>query len=113
MDLFEEREEYASHELKKEGGFGKGGEKNFSGIITELQMQTYLVTKDFRQKRNRKGQTYGMAVSIYAEPENLWGYELVSAAYQEAPERSRQRILERVKELYPESGEKQILKVCR
>lgn len=54
-----------------------------------------------------------MAVSIYAEPENLWGYELVSEAYQEAPERSQQRILERVKELYPESGENQILKVCR
>lgn len=112
MDLFEAREEYASHELKKEAGFGKGGEKNFSGIVTELQMQTYLVTKDFRQKRNRKGQAYGMAASVYAAPEALWGYELVSSAYREAPEKSFQRILDHVRELYPETDEKQLRKVC-
>ena len=112
MDLFEAREEYASHELKKEAGFGKGGEKNFSGIVTELQMQTYLVTKDFRQKRNRKGQAYGMAASVYAAPEALWGYGLVSSAYREAPEKSFQRILDHVRELYPEADEKQLRKVC-
>ena len=112
MDLFEAREEYSSHELKKEAGFGKGGEKNFSGIVTELQMQTYLVTKDFRQKRNRKGQAYGMAASVYAAPEALWWYELVSSAYREAPEKSFQRILDHVRELYPEADEKQLRKVC-
>ena len=55
MDEFENREEWMGHELKKQAGFYKGGEKNFSGIITELQMQTYLIIHDFRQKRNKKG----------------------------------------------------------
>lgn len=113
MDLFDEGETYASYELKKDAGFGKGGEKNFSGIVTELQMQTYLVTRDFRQKRNRKGQTYGMAASVYVRPETLWGYEMVSAAYREAPEKSGQRIMDRVRELYPDADEKKIRKVCR
>ena len=113
MDLFDEGETYASYELKKDAGFGKGGEKNFSGIVTELQMQTYLVTRDFRQKRNRKGQTYGMAASVYTRPETLWGYEIVSAAYREAPEKSGQRIMDRVRELYPDAEEKKIRKVCR
>ena len=56
MDLFEVRKEYPSYELKKDAGFGKAGEKNFNGVVTELQMQTYLVTRNSRQKRNRKGQ---------------------------------------------------------
>ena len=113
IDLFEIRKEYPSYELKKDAGFGKGGEKNFSGVVTELQMQTYLVTRDFRQKRNRKGQAYGMAVSVYATPEELWGYELVSGAYRESPEESGKRILEQVKTFYPEAADKQIRKVCK
>lgn len=76
-------------------------------------MQTYLVTRDFRQKRNRKGQAYGMAVSVYATPEELWGYELVSGAYRESPEESGKRILEQVKTFYPEAADKQIRKVCK
>ena len=54
MDLFEVRKEYPSYELKKDAGFGKGGEKNFSGVVTELQMQTYLVTRDFDRRGTAK-----------------------------------------------------------
>ena len=97
-----------SHELKKQAGFLKGGEKNYSGMITELQMQTYLITRDFRQKRNKKGAEYGMAVSVYMTPEELWGYDLVTSAYKEAPETSRERIYMRVMEQYPNVSEKQI-----
>ena len=32
-----------STDLKKKAGFGKEGEKNYPGIVTGLQMQTYLV----------------------------------------------------------------------
>ena len=52
MELYEE---LFSYELKESAGFGKGGEKNFPGIVTELQMQTYLTVKDFRCKKNKKG----------------------------------------------------------
>ena len=36
-----------STELKKQAGFGKGGAKNYPGITTGLQMQTYLVITGF------------------------------------------------------------------
>lgn len=55
MDCFEEQDEYIGLELKRHAGFGKGGEKNFNGILTDLQMQTYLVIKDFRRKVNKRG----------------------------------------------------------
>lgn len=108
MDQFEEREAWAGNELKAQAGFRKGGEKNFSGIMTELQMQTYLVTRDFRKRRNKKGMEYGMAVSVYTTPEELWGYDLVSSAYKETPEKSGGRIFRHIQEQYPNASEKLI-----
>jgi hypothetical protein len=109
MKLFETNEELFSFEVKKLAGFGKEGEKNFEGIITELQMQSYLVTRDFQKRRRKKdGQEYGWAIAIYTTPENLWGYDLVSSAYQEDPQVSKDRIYARIKEEYPWASDAQI-----
>ena len=101
MDCFRDRPELFSFELKELAGFGKGGEPNFEGAVTALQMQLYLTVRDFRQRRNRGGLPYGWAIAVYAPPEELWGYEAVTAAYAESPERSGERILRRMEELYP------------
>ncbi|MBR4956447.1 MAG: hypothetical protein IKZ31_01700 [Lentisphaeria bacterium] len=111
MDPFLEQDELFSFELKELAGFGKGGEKNFEGVVTELQMQTYLTVKDLRQKVNKQGKPYGWSVSVYTTPEKLWDYETVSAAYNEAPEVSRERIVARVQQLFPNATEKQIAAV--
>ncbi len=103
-----EQKEILTTDLKKICGFGKGGEKNFPGITTGLMMQLYLVIVGFRRRLNKKGQEYGMAVSLMMPPESIWGYELVTSAYCEAPERSRERIVERVKELCPNASESSI-----
>ena len=113
MDQFLTHEELFSYELKELAGFGKGGEKNFPGIVTDLQMQTYLTVKDFRCKKNKKGQDYGWAIAVYCMPEQIWGYEAVSAAYKEEPEISKQRIFDRIKEEFPWATEKQIRKLCK
>ena len=50
MDLFAEEKaerELFSFEMKAEAGFGKTGEKNFDGTLTELEMQTYLLVPSF------------------------------------------------------------------
>ena len=39
MDRFQEQGEWFSYRLKAAAGFGKDGEKNFEGVITDLQMQ--------------------------------------------------------------------------
>ena len=94
-----------STDLKKQAGFGKNGEKNYPGIITELQMQTYLVISDFRRRVNKRGEEYGMPVSVMLPPEKIWGYDSVTAAYSEKPSRSWERLTDRVRELYPEADE--------
>lgn len=98
-----------STDLKKQAGFGKGGEKNYQGIITQLQMETYLVISDFRRRENKRGEEYGMAVSILLPPESIWGYDTVTASYSESPKKSWERQINRVKELYPDADDQSII----
>lgn len=113
VEQFANHEELYSFELKKLAGFGKNGEKNFEGVVTELQMQTYLVVRDFRQKVNKKGMKYGWPVAVYSTPEQLWGYEVVAGAYAEEPKTSKERIFEQVRKNFPGSTEKQLMKLLR
>ena len=48
-----------------------GGEKNFEGTVTDLQMGGYLLIRDFRQRINKKGVPYGWPISVYTTPEAL------------------------------------------
>lgn len=110
-DIIWTQKEILSTELKKEAGFGKTGDKNFPGITTGLQMQTYLVIADFRRRRNKQGREYGMPVSVLLPPEAVWGYEAVTAGYIEKPAVSWQRIMDRIKERYPDAEESEMLRL--
>lgn len=101
MDQFTGRDELFSNELKHLAGFGPGGEKNFDGTVTELQMQTYLIIRDFRRKLNKKGMEYGWPISVYTTPEALWGYDFVTSAYKTAPEDSEALILNQLRQSFP------------
>jgi hypothetical protein len=105
MDICEDGGMHPGFELKPAAGFGKDGYKNFDGCITQLQMQTYLIIRKFERRRNKRGQSYGMAVSYYQKPEELWGYEHVTSAYKEDPSVSAERIFARAKEVFPEADD--------
>lgn len=111
MDLFENGEEYYSYEIKKRAGFGKDGEKNFEGTITDLQMKLYLCPTDFRKRKNKLGKEYGWTVAVFTTPEQIWGRERVTSAYKEEPIDSWNRIVEHMKEQYPVASEKMVKKV--
>lgn len=114
MDLFEEKEELFSFEIKNLAGFGKEGEKNFEGVITGLQMKGYLVVRDFRRRKRKKdGVEYGWPISVYTTPERMIGYDKIEEGYREKPERSKERILARIKEEYPWAEESKILKMLK
>jgi hypothetical protein len=114
MDLFSDGNadaELYSFEVKKLAGFGKNGEKNFEGTVTDLEMKTYLCLRDFRQRKNTQGESYGWAIAVYSTPEHLWGYDYVTSAYSEAPAESARRIAEHMRGCYPIATEKQLRKV--
>jgi hypothetical protein len=111
MDCFTDGQELFSHITRRTAGFGKDGEKNFEGTVTALQMQLYLVIRDFRQKLNKAGLPYGWHLAVYTMPETIWGYDLLSAAYGESPDASRERVLRHMRDVYPIATEQAIQKV--
>lgn len=108
MDQFLTKDEWFSCELKQQAGFGKGGEKNFDGTVTDLQMGGYLLIRDFRQRMNKKGAPYGWPISVYAAPEALWGYDHISSAYSMDPAESKALIYDKIREKFPEAAEAEL-----
>ena len=111
MDCFANGEELFSYVTRDLAGFGKGGEKNFEGTVTALQMQLYLVVRDFRQKVSRAGNPYGWHLAVYTMPETIWGYDLLSAAYGEEPSASHSHITAHMRDVYPIADDESIRKV--
>ena len=113
MDLFSEDQsdrELYSFEVKILAGFGPGGEKNFEGVVTRLQMQMYLCVRDFRRRKNKKGDEYGWGIAIYCLPEHIFGDKFVKSEYKEDPKESARKIVCRIKELYPDVTDRQIVR---
>lgn len=96
MDQFAEHTEWQNHVLKARAGFGKGGEKGYEGTIMQLQMQTFLCVRAFRQKKNKLGMPYGWATSVYTTPEHLLGEEAIAAGLETDPEEARAKIREKI-----------------
>lgn len=114
MDLYaagNAEAEYFSNELKQKAGFGKQGEKGFEGAITALQMQTYLCVRDFRRRKNKRGEAYGWSIAVYSTPEHIWGREHVTGAYTESAVESAKRIAKQIMEVYPIATAQQIRRV--
>ena len=107
-----ENTELFSFEVKDRAGFGPGGEKNFEGTCTKLQMESYLLVKDFRPRLNKKGEEYGWAIAVYTLPEYLWGYDFVTGKYKDDPEESLQRIVSQIQKYY-DVDERVIRKLLR
>lgn len=102
-----------SKKLKSLCGYSKGGEKGFDGVITRLQMQTYVCVADFEYMRDKYGKQYGWGVARYSTPEELLGYEAVTSAYSREPAESLERILDHLKNVLPEADGARLLKMIK
>lgn len=87
--------------------------KGFDGIITRLQMQTYITIADFVYMQDKTGKPYGWGIAKYATPEQLYGYDRVTAAYKKDPAESRDKILQYLTKLLPQATEKQLLRLIK
>lgn len=111
-DLVDQRgDAVLSKELKKMGGFCKGGKKGFETIITRLQLECYLVVADFTYMTDKKGNQYGWGVARYTTPEKFYNESFTGRVYQRKPEKSKERLLEHFHRILPKASEKQILKL--
>ena len=110
-DTLSERGSLISKELRRLAGYGKDGEKGFDGLITRLQMQTYVLITNFEYALDKHGREYGWGLARYGTPELLFGADWLADAYREEPTESRRRVYARLRELCPEATEKQLRKL--
>lgn len=97
-----------SKELKRLAGYGRDGEKGFDGVITRLQMQTYVIITNFAYAVDKFGREYGWGIARYGTPEAMLGENWLEAAYREEPAASRQRVYAHLQTLLPRATEKQL-----
>jgi hypothetical protein len=103
MDVLMECGTLPSNEIKSIAGFGKGGEKGFEGVMTSLQMQTYITARGFQQRRNKKNVEYGWPVALYCISEELFGEDHVRSAYSLSPALAKEKIVTQIKRRFPDS----------
>lgn len=113
MDVMAQYDSVLSNELKAMAGFGKGGEKGFEGVMTTLQMQTYLTVRGFQRRTNKKNQEYGWPVAVFTLSENLFGEDYVRSGYNISPKEAEERIIAQIHSKFPGSSTDEILKVIR
>lgn len=98
--------ELMSGELRRKAGLEKG----FDNVLIDLQMQSFLLISRFRQKKNKRGEAYGWHLPCFMTPETRWGYDFINSA-EESPDQSWIRIRDRIRQFYPDAGEKEIRSV--
>ena len=85
-------------------------EKGFEGALTDLQMKSFLIMSDFRQRRNRHGEAYGWHVAELMTPETKWGYDAVNSCG-ESPEASWDAIRQQIRKHFPKAGDREIQRI--
>ncbi len=113
MDLFLDNNELLSFEIKELAGYGKDGEKNFEGMITSLQEETYLVVSNFKRRLNKKGEEYGWHVAAYSTPENIWGYDHITKHYNDDVSKIRELIIDNAVNNFGDFDIKDFLKLLK
>ena len=113
MDVLEQAEFLPSNEIKKLAGFGKEGEKGFEGVMSALQMQTYITVHSFRRRINKRNEEYGWPVANFIISEKQFGAEHVRSAYHLSLDEAKMQIINRIKEKFPSASEAEIERVIR
>ena len=71
-----------------------------------------FLTRDPRMKE-RYGRPYGWGVAEYATPEELFGYDLITSAYQRDPQESKERMMQHLSSILPGASVQQLTKILK
>ena len=69
--------------------------------------------KDFVYMQDRYGRPYGWGVAEYATPEELFGYDFITSAYQRDPQESRERMIQHLSAILPNASARQVMNVLK
>ncbi len=94
-----------SKRLKEALNYRKGGNTGFETCITRLQMQIYM--------QDGYGRPYGWGVAEYATPEELFGYDFITSAYQRDPQESKERMTQHLASILPGASAQQLTRILK
>ena len=63
--------------------------------------------------RDRYRRYYGWGVAEYATPEELFGYDFITSAYQRDPQESRERMTQHFASILPGVSAQQLTKILK
>lgn len=108
IDLLGEYHALTTKEIKPLLGYGKNGRKGYDTIITRLQMETYVIVKNFVYAMDKNGAFYGWGIAQYTTPEEMFGEAYVRRAYKRDPEESLKRIIKQIRKIVPGADEETV-----
>ena len=104
IDALERRGPLLTKALKAEAGYaGKDGLKGFDGVLTRLQMQTFVLTDGIEYMTDRFGNRYGWGVCRYATPEQRFGADFFAEVYETPPEESKRKLFDHLRKILPDA----------
>ena len=60
-----------------------------------------------------RGRPYGWGVAEYATPEEFFGYDLITSAYQRDPQESKERMMQHLSSILPGASAQQLMKILK
>ena len=63
--------------------------------------------------RDRYRRYYGWGVAEYAALEELFGYDLITSAYQRDPQESKERMMQHLSSILPGASAQQLMKILK
>lgn len=112
-EMILEKERILSRHLKESLNYRKGGNTGFETCITRLQMQSYVCIADFVYAQDKYGRPYGWGVAQYTTPEAIFGYDLITSAYQRDPQESSERMLRQLSSILPSASLQHMIKILQ
>ena len=112
-DLLDANAPVTSRDLKRKGGYRKGGKTGFETSITRLQAQCYVTVSDFVYAMDKNGSPYGWGIAEYTTPEKRYGADFTDAVYRRTPEESYRRLFEHIRSLFPDTDESLIRRILK
>ena len=59
------------------------------------------------------GRPYGWGVAEYATPKELFGYDLITSAYQRDPQEAKERMMQQLSSILPGASVQQLTKILK
>lgn len=63
--------------------------------------------------RDRYRRYYGWGIAAYAMPEELFGYDFITSAYQRDPQKSKERMMQHLSSTLPGASAQQLTKIMK